>query len=432
MATTKTDPKLSVASHSGKKGRTYDGLTREQLIEAYRLMYMSRRIDDREILLKRQQKIFFQMSGAGHEAIGVAAGMALKPGYDWFYPYYRDRALCLTLGAKPLEMFLQGVGAADDPSSGGRQMPSHWGYKRLNIVTQSSPTGSQILQAAGCAEAGRYFARHPKAAEIPRLSKEAKNGAATSEGRTGSAHYRQFKDVTFKGDEISYVSLGDGTSSEGEFWEAMNAAALGKLPVIFCVQDNGYAISVPVEVQTAGGSISRLVSGFPNFHFEEVDGTDPVASCAAFVRSVAHCRAGTGPAFIHAHVIRPYSHSLSDDERLYRPDAERQRDAARDPITRMQMFLIREGILDEKSINQLEKQVDDDLQVATDRALQAPVPTPDTVTKYIYSPDLDPTSSAFETQPAAAKSESASSDGKKPAPKTMADLITATLRDEMR
>src|ERR1700693_5034330 len=267
MATTKTDPKLSVVSNSGKKSRTYEGLTREQLIEAYRIMYTSRRIDDREILLKRQQKIFFQMSGAGHEAIGVAAGMTLKPGYDWFYPYYRDRALCLALRKKPLEMFLQAGGTADDPSSGGRQMPSHWGYKRLNIVTQSSPTGSQILQAVGCAEAGRYFARHPQAAQ------------SNTPDSSGSEDYRQFKDVTFHGNEVVYVSLGDGTSSEGEFWEAMNAAALGKLPVVFCVQDNGYAVSVPVEVQTAGGSISRLVSGFPNFHFEEVDGTDPVASC---------------------------------------------------------------------------------------------------------------------------------------------------------
>ena len=210
----------------------------------------------------------------------------------------------------------------------------------------------------------------------------------------------------------------------------MNTASNGRLPLLFVVEDNGYAISVPVEVQTAGGNISRLVAGFPNFHFEEVDGTDPVATYAAFVRSVAHCRAGTGPAFIHAHVIRPYSHSLSDDERLYRPDAERQRDAARDPITRMQMFLIREGILDEKGINRLEKQVEDDLQVAVDRALSAPPPTPETITDYVYSPDIDPTSSTFETQPAF--SQATTVDGKKPAPKTMADLINATLRDEMR
>ena len=412
MATTKTDPKLTLAANGGKKSRSYDGLTREQLIKAYRLMYTSRRIDDREILLKRQQKIFFQMSGAGHEAIGVAAGLALKPGYDWFYPYYRDRALCLSLGVEPYQMFLQGVGAADDPSSGGRQMPSHWSYPALHIVTQSSPTGSQILQAVGCADGGRYLAHHPKSAEIPADSKD----------------YRQFKNVSFQNDEVTYVSLGDGTSSEGEFWEAMNVAALGKLPVIFCVEDNGYAISVPVEVQTAGGSISRLVSGFPNFHFEEVDGTDPVASYAAFVRAAKYCREGHGPAFVHAHVIRPYSHSLSDDERLYRPDAERERDAQRDPVTRTQMFLLREGILDDKGINQLEKEVEAELQAAVDRALEALPPAPESVMNSLYSPDLDATSSMFETQPVAAEA----SDGKKPAAKTMADLINATLRDEMK
>ncbi len=416
MATTKTDPKLALATNGGKKSKTYEGLTRDQLIQAYRHMYTSRRIDDREILLKRQQKIYFQMSGAGHEAIGVAAGLALKPGYDWFYPYYRDRALCLALGMKPYDMFLQAVGAADDPSSGGRQMPSHWSDPKLHIVTQSSPTGSQILQAVGCAEAGRYLAQHPKAAEVP----DAKNAAPD---------YRQFKDVSFQGDEVTYVSLGDGTTSEGEFWEAMNACALRKLPVIFCVEDNGYAISVPVEVQTAGGSISRLVSGFPNFHFEEVDGTDPVASYAAMQRATQYCREGHGPAFVHAHVIRPYSHSLSDDERLYRPDSERERDAQRDPVTRTQMFLLREGILDDKGITQLEKQVEDELQAVVDRALEALPPAPETIMDYVYSPDIDPTSWAFETQPAVAAD---SADGKKPSAKTMADLINATLRDEMK
>jgi 2-oxoisovalerate dehydrogenase E1 component len=409
---TKTDPKPAGADEKIKNaGKTYEGLSREQLIEAYRIMYTSRRVDDREILLKRQQKIFFQISGAGHEAVGLAAGFALKSGYDWFYPYYRDRSLCLALGATPLEMLLMAVGAAADPQSGGRQMPSHWSFPKLNVVTQSSPTGSQILQAVGCAEGGRYFADHSQAAK-------------KSEG-----DYRQFKDVKFQSDEVTYVSLGEGASSEGEFWEAMNTASNRKLPVLFVVQDNGYAISVPVEVQTAGGNISRLVAGFPNFHFEEIDGTDPVGAYAAFARTATHCRAGEGPGFIHAHVIRPYSHSLSDDERLYRPDAERERDATRDPITRMQMFLIREGILDEKGINKLEKQVDDDLQIAVDQALDAAPPTPDTIMQYVYSPDLDATSPALQVEPATA---AAAADGKKAAPKTMADLINATLRDEMR
>jgi 2-oxoisovalerate dehydrogenase E1 component len=407
---TKTDPKPADEKIRGAE-KTYEGLSRERLIEAYRIMYASRRVDDREIMLKRQQKIFFQISGAGHEAVGLAAGFTLKAGYDWFYPYYRDRALCLALGATAYDMLLMAVGAADDPQSGGRQMPSHWSFPKLNVVTQSSPTGSQILQAVGCAEGGRYFARHPQAAE-------------KSDG-----DYRQFKDVKFHGDEVTYVSLGDGATSEGEFWEAMNTASNSKLPVLFVVQDNGYAISVPVEVQTAGGNISRLVAGFPNFHFEEIDGTDPVVSYAAFARTVAYCRSGQGPGFIHAHVIRPYSHSLSDDERLYRPDTERQRDAARDPITRMQMFLIREGILDEKGINKLEKQVEDDLQIAVDQALAAAPPTPDTIMQFIYSPDLDATSPALQTEPA---SVALAADGKKIAPKTMADLINATLRDEMR
>jgi 2-oxoisovalerate dehydrogenase E1 component len=418
MATSKVDPKINETDLRKPQGKSadYQGLTRQQLIDAYRIMFASRRLDDREILLKRQQKIFFQISGAGHEAIGVAAAFALKSRYDWFFPYYRDRALCLGLGATPYEMLLGAVGAADDPSSGGRQMPSHWAFQALNVVTQSSPTGSQILQAVGCAEAGRYFSHHPDA-------------AAKADG-----DYRQFKDVEFHGDEISYVSLGDGTTSEGEFWEALNTASNLRLPVIFCVQDNGYAISVPVEVQTSGGNISRLVSGFPNFHFEEIDGTDPVISYAAFQRAAEYCRAGHGPAFVHAHVIRPYSHSLSDDERAYRPDSERQSDAARDPIPLMQMFLLREGILDEKGINKIETEVEEEIQAATDRALVATLPQPDSIYNFVYSPDLDPTSAAFDTQPAFAAPENGA-DGKPTAasaPKTMADLINATLRDEMR
>src|SRR5262249_11194714 len=160
---------------------------------------------------------------------------------DWFYPYYRDRALCLALGATPYEMLLQSVGAADDPSSGGRQMPSHWSYPKLNVVTQSSATGTQILQAVGCADTPRYLLAHPGAT------------------KKVEGDYRQYRDGSFHGDEVTYVSLGDGTTSQGEFWEALNVAANRRLPLVFVVQDNGYAISVPIEVQTAGGSISRLV-----------------------------------------------------------------------------------------------------------------------------------------------------------------------------
>jgi 2-oxoisovalerate dehydrogenase E1 component len=408
MATVKAEPKPAATqekseSAAGKVEKNYQGLSPKQLIDMYRLMFLSRRLDDREIMLKRQQKIYFQISGAGHEALLVAAGMALKPGYDWFYPYYRDRALCLALGVTPYELLLEAVGAADDPASGGRQMPSHWGHKKYNIVTQSSPTGTQFLQAVGCAEGGRYFARHTEAR------------------KRHSGDYRQFKDVVFHADEITYVSGGEGATSEGEFWEAMNTASNEKLPVLFLVEDNEYAISVPVEVQTAGGDVSRLVAGFPNVHFEKCDGTDPVASYASITRAAAHCRAGNGPGFVHGKVIRPYSHSLSDDEKLYRPESERQKDAQRDPITRMQMFLIRENILDEKAINKLEKEVDDEIQRASDQALEAALPGKGSYTNFVYSPDLNPASSEFETPPLTEGNQ-----------KTMADLINACLRDEMK
>src|SRR5277367_6080499 len=382
-------------------------LTPERLTEIYRLMYLSRRTDDREIMLKRQQKIFFQISGAGHEALLVAAGMVLKPGYDWFFPYYRDRALCLALGVSVEDLLLQAVGAAADPASGGRQMPSHWSSPALHIVSQSSATSTQCLHAVGCAEAGRYFARHPEAAE-------------KHEG-----DYRAWRDVEFHGDEVVYVSVGEGSTSQGEFWEALSTASNEKLPVIFVVEDNGYAISVPVEVNTSGGNISRLVANFPNFHFAEIDGTDPRACYAAMVEAVAYCRDGRGPALVHGHVVRPYSHSLSDDERQYRSEEEVQAEKARDPLARMQMWLLREGILDAEGINRLEQKVDEEVQRAADRAMQAVLPTAsrEAILRHQYSEDLKPTDARYFTD----KAKTAD-----PAERTMAELINLCLKDEMR
>ncbi|MGF7181270.1 alpha-ketoacid dehydrogenase subunit alpha/beta [Tunturiibacter psychrotolerans] len=380
-------------------------LTREQLVEFYRLMYLSRRTDDREIVLKRQQKIFFQISCAGHEALLVAAGMALKPGYDWFFPYYRDRAICLTLGNTVEEQLLQAVGAADDVASGGRQMPSHWSSSKLNIVSPSSSTATQCLHAVGCAEAGRFFTKHPEAA------------------KKHEGDYREFKDVKFHGDEVVYVSIGEGSTSQGEFWESLNTASNGKLPVLYVVEDNGYAISTPVEVNTPGGNISKLVANFPNFHFAEIDGTDPIASYKAMVEAVAYCRSGKGPALVHGHVIRPYSHSLSDDERLYRSVEELDADAARDPISRMQMWLLREGILDADGINKLERQVDEEVQRAADRAVMATLPTVASITKHVYSEDLSSLDARFATEPMPTADATE---------RTMADLINCCLKDEMR
>jgi len=369
------------------------GLEPADLLEMYRTMYTSRRIDDRELLMKRQQKIFFQISGAGHEAVLVAAGKALKPGYDWFFTYYRDRALCLQIGVTPYEMFLQGVGAAEDPASGGRQMPSHWGHADWNLVSASSPTGTQFLQAVGCAEAG---------VRAERLGLEEAG-------------------VRFEDDEVVLVTTGDGTTSEGEFWESLNTASNLKLPVIYLVEDNGYAISVPVEVNTAGGSISRLASGFPDLMIREVDGTDPVASFGVFREVVAHCRARRGPALVHAKVIRPYSHSMSDDERMYKPEREREAEAERDPILTFAAFLVAEGIATEEELEAIRSEVDDEVMQASEKAAERAQPEPDTVYVNVFSPDVDPTSEAFATEPAFEGDET-----------TVVDLLNACMRDEMR
>ena len=393
--------RVKPAKSESLKTEKYAGLNRDTLIRLYRTMYLSRKIDDREIQLKRQNKIYFQISSAGHEAVTAAMGLLLRPGVDWLYPYYRDRALCLVVGVSPLDMLLQAVGAADDPSSGGRQMPSHWGHPKFNIVSKSSCTGTQFVQAVGAAEATLYYDAFPnalaKAKKAP-LGEIARHGA----------------------DEIVYVSSGDGATSEGEFWESLNAACAKKLPLLYLVEDNGYAISVPVEVQTAGGSISKLVQGFPGLHIAEVDGTDPLASYAVCQEAVNYVRERRGPALIHAHVTRPYSHSLSDDEKLYKIPDEREREAHQDPLSKFALFLVREGILDQKQIEALEAQVDHEVRQAADAALAAEAPGIDSIYANVYSPDVDPMSSAFET--------TAQLHG---APKTMVEMVAATLNDEM-
>jgi 2-oxoisovalerate dehydrogenase E1 component len=302
-------------------------------------------------------------------------------------------------------MLLQGVGAKDDPSSGGRQMPSHWGNHRLNIVPGASATGMQWLHAVGATEAALYYDQFPKALEQAR---KAPLGDSIS-------HHR---------DEIAYVSGGDGSTSEGEFHEALNAASLRRTPVLFLIEDNGYAISVPVEVQTAGGSISKLVANFPHLHVEECDGTDPLESYAVLGRAVAHCRARRGPALVHAHVTRPYSHSLSDDEKLYKTPEDRDAEARRDPVPKFGLFLVREGILDEHDMETLEANVEREVLEATDRALTAESPAADSIRACVYSPDVDPTGKQFEAVPKF-------NGHPQGATKTMVEMVSATLADEM-
>ena len=373
-----------------------EGDSSEWLLEAYRTMVTSRQVDDREISLKRQNKTFFQISCAGHEAVQVAMAEHLRPGYDWFHPYYRDRALVLALGQTPLAHLLGAVGAEADPNSGGRQMPSHFSDPAIHIVTMSSPTGTQFLQAVGAAEAGY------RVSLIPEL---------------------QSRIEEFEEDEVVLVCSGEGATSEGEFWEALNTACNLKLPVVFLIEDNEYAISVPVEVNTAGGSISKLVSGFPDLFIIECDGTDVLASHRATGKAVRHCRLRRGPALVHAHTIRPYSHSMSDDERTYRPTAELEEAGARDPLVRTRALLIERGLATTEELDRLEEEAESEVTAAALEASRRPQPDPDDALLHLYSEEVDPTSSSFNTE------DSQEFGGDRAL--TMVDLLNACLDDEM-
>ncbi|MBD65179.1 MAG: dehydrogenase [Halobacteriovoraceae bacterium] len=371
-------------------------LDKKILVDMYRNSYLSRKVDDAEISMKKQSKAFFQISGAGHEGILSATAKILKPKYDYFLTYYRDRALCLGLGVTPYEMLCQANGNVGDTATHGRQMPAHYANVALNIVSRSSCTGTQFLQAVGTAEAGKFLA---------------------SMAKEGVDHeYKYHKD------EITYVSCGDGTTSQGEFWEAMTTACVNKLPVMFMVQDNGFAISVPTFVQTPGGSISKCLDGMPGLTIFECDGTCPIDSYDTVKKAEEHLRAGKGPVLVHAHVTRPYSHSLSDDHSFYRTQEELEQEKAIDTINTYPKFLMEAGILTEEEKKAIESEVSASVKEAMKKAIETEWPDKSTYMDHLYSEDVDPTSAEFETEPELS--------GKEDIP--MAGAINAVLRSEIQ
>jgi len=372
-------------------------LSREQRIGLFRTIYASRRIDDREITGKRQNKVFFQINGAGHEALQAAAALCLKPGHDWFFLYYRDRALCYALGVSAQDMFMGSVGSKLDPATGGRMMPGHWSDHRLNLFTTSSPTGTQFLQAVGAAEA---------------ILRAEEAGLQA--------------DLGIKEGEVVLVTTGDGTVAEGEFWESINSAVNLKVPLVYLIEDNGYAISVPTEVQYPGANVAALLKGWEDqglLLIDGIDGCDPIASHAAVARAVAYARSRKGPAVVRAKVVRPYSHSLSDDEQLYKTPAQRAEEALRDPLATYPARLLREGDLTAEGLEALKLEVQAEVDAAWAQAEHAPPPESGTWGRYLYSEQSDPTSGAFDTEAQAGDQTTGT--------KTMIDLINTTLKQEM-
>jgi 2-oxoisovalerate dehydrogenase E1 component len=332
----------------------YRGVPHDELVTDYRLALISRFLDDREISLQKQSRVFFQISGAGHEALLLALAHSLRAGYDWFFPYYRDRSLVLGLGVTPTEILLQAVGAANDPASGGRQMPCHWGHRAKHIVTQSSATASQCIPAVGCAEATRY------------------------------AQGRDLDGVDVHGDEITYVSLGEGSCMEGEFWESLNSACRLHLPVLYVVADNGYAISVRTEDQSPA-PISEMVRGFRGLAVTTLDGRDYFQVRHFGARAVARVRAGEGPGLIHAKVTRPYSHSAADTQTKYRSLEELADEAEHDPILLLEQELVRGGVLTPEDCERIRGEAFEVVAAAARDALAAPRPDPATVLDHVVA-----------------------------------------------
>ncbi|HEX4490055.1 MAG TPA: dehydrogenase E1 component subunit alpha/beta [Acidimicrobiia bacterium] len=360
----------------------------EEALDDYCRALVSRYLDDREIALRQQSKAFFQISGAGHEALLLGLARSLRPAYDWFFPYYRDRALALALGVTPTEMLLQAVGAANDPASGGRQMPCHWGAAHLNIVSQTSCTGSQCLPAVGCAEAARYIGR------------------------------RDLPGCTAYGDEITYVSLGEGATSEGEFWESLNTACRLHLPVLFVVADNGYAISVRSSDQMPA-PISEMVAGIRGLHIVKMDGRNYFEVRHKGADAIAHARAGIGPVLIHATVTRPYAHSLSDDQKKYRGPDELRDESEHDPITFMEQAFLAAGVADSERLEAFKATARERVRAAAEEALAAPRPDPGSVFEQVFAPARP------EPEPSPAEPESVGE------PVAFGEAIRLTLHEQM-
>ncbi len=356
-------PQVATAGHRSGGPTKYRGLPVAELLADYRLALVSRCVDDREITLQKQSRGFFHISGAGNEALCLGLARSLRPGYDWFFPYYRDRSLVLSLGISPTELLLQAVGAATDPASAGRQMPSHFGSRRLNIVTQSSPTGSQCLPAVGCAEASRYITAH---------------------------RHERLAGCTSHEDEVTYVSMGEGATSEGEFWESLNTACTLRLPVLYVIADNGYAISVPAS-QQAPAPISELVRSFPGLSVHRMDGRDYFEVRKKAPGIVRGVRQGLGPALVHATVTRPYSHSSADTQSKYRPQSELDDEITNDPIALLERALVEGGVLSSDDLVQMREEARLLVAEAAKEALAAPRPDPATLSQHLLDlPDVRP------------------------------------------
>ncbi len=353
--------------------KKYD-LSKEDLISMLKNIYRSRKIDDAEISMKKQSKAFFQISGAGHEGILTAVAKVLKPSYDYFIPYYRDRALVLGLGVTPYEMLCQANGNLGDTASKGRQMPAHWGNKKLNIISKSSCTGTQFLQACGVAEAGKFFS-------------QLKNQKV------------KLDNISYQDDEIVYVSCGDGTTSQGEFWEGLTTSVVNKLPVLFLVEDNGYAISVPTFVQTPKGSISKALDDFPGLKIYTCDGNCPIESYEVLVKASKYLREGKGPVLVHAFVTRPYSHSLSDDQTMYRTQDELDQEKVVDVFNSYPKFLVESGLISADEQKEIFDSVILEVKEAMKKAIETPWPSKNECLKYLYSEEKDLTSSSFDKNP---------------------------------